>query len=80
MRSPRKRSLLIWERRDPLFIGSIVPTRREYNQAALAENAENLREVVIYGLKPNREAVMFPGYAEFLAAMGFKEEKNEKEF
>jgi len=42
------------------------------NQTALADNSDSLREVVIYGLKKNREAVMFPTYAEFLSAVGFQ--------
>lgn len=43
------------------------------DQAGLEQDADNLREIVIYGLKRNREAVMFPTYAEFLSAIGFEE-------
>jgi len=47
------------------------------SQTALAQNAENLREVVIYGLKPDREAVMFSDYADFLAAIGYNRQEEK---
>ena len=42
-----------------------------------AQDAGKLREVVIYGLKPNREAVMFPDYAGFLAAVEYTVEEEK---
>lgn len=45
------------------------------DQDGLWEDRDNLCEVVIHGLKQNRELVMFPTYNEFLEAVGFREEK-----
>ncbi len=39
----------------------------------LEAEAGELREVVIIGLKKNKEPIMFASYAEFLAAIGLEE-------
>ncbi len=43
------------------------------DQNSLEQNAKNLREVVISGVKRSRESVMFPTYEDFLVEVGYTE-------